>query len=93
MAPWKAEHGSEVCVPLQTQDRLIGFILLGRKRNRDIFSSEDLRLLSTLGTEVAVALENARLYSELRASHIMLTRSDRLAARGHSGCRDCSRDP
>jgi signal transduction histidine kinase len=77
-----AERHSEVCVPLQTQDRLIGFILLGKKRNRDIFSSEDLRLLSTLGTEVAVALENARLYSELRASHIMLTRSDRLAAVG-----------
>ncbi len=77
-----AKRQSEVCVPLRTQDRLIGFILLGKKRNRDIFSSEDLRLLSTLGTEVAVALENARLYSELRASHIMLTRSDRLAAVG-----------
>lgn len=77
-----AERQGEVCVPLRTQDRLIGFVLLGRKRNRDIFSSEDLRLLSALGTEVAVALENARLYAELRASHIMLTRSDRLAAVG-----------
>lgn len=77
-----AERQGEVCVPLRTQGRLIGFILLGKKRNRDIFSSEDLRLLSTLGTEVAVALENARLYSELRASHTMLTRSDRLAAVG-----------
>src|SRR5262249_60669994 len=55
---------------------------LGKKRNRDIFSSEDLRLLSALGTAVAVALENARLYAELRAPHIMLTRSDRLAAVG-----------
>jgi len=77
-----AERQGEVCVPLRTQDLLIGFVLLGRKRNRDIFSSEDLRLLSALGTEVAVALENARLYAELRASHIMLTRSDRLAAVG-----------
>lgn len=73
---------SEVCVPLRTQDRLLGFILLGKKRNRDIYSSEDLQLLSTLGTEVAVALENARLYAELRASQIMLARSDRLAAVG-----------
>jgi len=77
-----AERQGEVCVPLWTQDRLIGFVFLGRKRNRAIFSSEDLRLLSTLGIEVAVALENARLYAELRASHIMLTRSDRLAAVG-----------
>jgi signal transduction histidine kinase len=67
---------------LRTQDRLLGFILLGKKRNRDIYSSEDLQFLSTLGTEVAVALENARLYAELRASQIMLARSDRLAAVG-----------
>lgn len=77
-----AGQNSEVCVPLRTQDRLIGFIFLGKKRNRDIFSSEDLRLLAALGTEVAVALDNARLYAELRASQALLARSDRLAAVG-----------
>jgi two-component system NtrC family sensor kinase len=76
------ERHTEVCVPLRVQDRLIGFVLLGKKRNRDVFSTEDLRLLSTLGTEVAVALENARLYAELRASQVLLARSDRLAALG-----------
>jgi two-component system NtrC family sensor kinase len=76
------EQHTEVCVPLRVQDRLIGFVLLGKKRNRDVFSTEDLRLLSTLGTEVAVALENARLYAELRASQVLLARSDRLAALG-----------
>ena len=76
------EQQSELCVPLRVQDRLIGFVLLGKKRNRDVFSTEDLRLLSTLGTEVAVALENARLYAELRASQVLLARSDRLAALG-----------
>jgi two-component system nitrogen regulation sensor histidine kinase GlnL len=73
---------SEICVPLCVQDQLLGFILLGQKRNRAVFSSEDLRLLATLGTEVAVALDNARLYDELRASQVMLARSDRLAAVG-----------
>lgn len=82
LATTLAEHNSEVCVPLRTQDRLIGFIFLGKKRNRDIFSSEDLRLLATLGTEIAVALDNARLYAELRASQALLARSDRLAAIG-----------
>jgi len=82
LAATLAERRSEVCAPLWAQDQLIGFVLLGKKRNRDVFSSEDLHLLSALCTEVAVALENARLYAELRASHIMLTRSDRLAAVG-----------
>lgn len=76
------ERRAEVCMPLAAQERLLGFLLLGRKRNRDIFSLEDLQLLSTLGAEVAVALENARLYEELRNSQIMLARTDRLAAVG-----------
>lgn len=72
----------EVCAPLIAQERLIGFLSLGKKRNRDIFSTEDLQLLSTVATGVAVALENARLYEELRNSQIMLARTDRLAAVG-----------
>jgi len=82
LATTLAEYQSEICVPLRTQDRLTGFLFLGKKRNRDIFSVQDLHLLSTLGTQVAVALENARLYEELRASHVMLARNDRLAAVG-----------
>jgi signal transduction histidine kinase len=72
----------EVCAPLIAQERLIGFLLLGEKRSRDIFSTDDLQLLSTVATSVAVALENARLYEELRNSQVMLARTDRLAAVG-----------
>jgi signal transduction histidine kinase len=82
LATTLAEYNSEVCVPLRTQGRLLGFVFLGKKRNRDIFSSENLQLLSTLSTQVAIALENARLYGELRLSQVMLARSDRLAAVG-----------
>ncbi len=82
LATTLARRRGEVCVPLRVQNRLLGFILLGRKRNRDTFSAEDLHLLSTLGTQVAVALENACLYEELRASQVLLARSDRLAAIG-----------
>jgi signal transduction histidine kinase len=82
LAATLTELKAEVCVPLSAQERLIGFLLLGRKRNRDVFSVEDLQLLATLGAEVAVALENARLYEELRNSQAMLARTDRLAAVG-----------
>ncbi|MGE0681229.1 MAG: ATP-binding protein [Candidatus Binatia bacterium] len=77
-----AARRGEVCAPLIAQERLLGFLLLGEKRSRDIFSTEDLQLLSTVATGVAVALENARLYEELRNSQIMLARTDRLAAVG-----------
>lgn len=82
LAAVMTERQAEICVPLSAQERLLGFLLLGRKRNREVFSVEDLRVLTTLGAEAAVALENARLYEELRSSQVMLARTDRLAAVG-----------
>ncbi|HEV8712240.1 MAG TPA: ATP-binding protein [Candidatus Binatia bacterium] len=72
----------EVCIPLRLQERLTGFIVLGKKRNRDTFSDEDLHLLSTLANEAAIALQNARLYEDLKRSQQLLARADRLAAVG-----------
>lgn len=76
------EHGWEVCIPLSAGAKLIGFIGLGRKRNLDAFFAEDLELLGTLSAEASVALENARLYDELKRSQEIIHRADRLSALG-----------
>ena len=75
-------NGWEVCIPLTAAGKLVGFISLGRKRTLSAFSAEDLDLLETLGAEAAVALENARLYEELRKSQDIIRRADRLSALG-----------
>ncbi|HVH72873.1 MAG TPA: GAF domain-containing SpoIIE family protein phosphatase [Candidatus Dormibacteraeota bacterium] len=54
---------SEIVVPLLMQDRLIGVLDLESTRPH-AFTLEHERMLSTLGSYVAVALENARLYEE-----------------------------
>ena len=56
---------SEIVVPLLMQDRLIGVLDLESARTH-AFTLEHERMLSTLGSYVAVALENARLYEEAR---------------------------
>jgi signal transduction histidine kinase len=76
------ENGWEVCIPLMIGGKLIGFIGIGRKHNLDAFSAEDLELLGTLAAEASVALENARLYEELKRSHDLIRRADRLSALG-----------
>ena len=58
---------SEIVVPLLMQDRLIGVLDLESTRAH-AFSLEHERMLSTLGSYVAVALENARLYEDARES-------------------------
>jgi signal transduction histidine kinase len=72
----------QVCIPLATAGRLIGFISLGRKGNRDAFFAEDLELLGMLAAETTIALENARLYEELKKSQDIIRRADRLSALG-----------
>jgi len=52
-------------VPIILKDELLGIIASGNKISGDVFTAEDLGLLSTLANQTAVALENTRLYEEI----------------------------
>src|SRR5438105_11182949 len=58
---------SELVVPLLLRDRLIGVLDL-ESCEPHAFTMQHERMLSPLGSYVAVALENARLYQEARES-------------------------
>jgi signal transduction histidine kinase len=72
----------EVSIPLISKGQLIGMINLSHKFNKDIYSHEDVELLSTLANQTASAIENARLYEDLRKSKSYIRRADRLASLG-----------
>ena len=73
---------AEVSIPLVSKGQLVGMINLGYKFNKDIYSHEDIELLSTLANQTAVAIENARLYEDLKRSKSYIRRADRLASLG-----------
>ena len=56
-------HGF-VSVPIQARGRLLGMLSLGRQ-TRDPFDDEDVALLEATAHQIGIALDNARLYSEL----------------------------
>ncbi|GMT48033.1 MAG: phosphohydrolase [bacterium] len=56
-----------ICVPLKTKDRIIG-VLEGINKKDGRFDKSDLELTETLSNYIAVAIENARLYSELKGT-------------------------
>ncbi|MGB9467406.1 MAG: SpoIIE family protein phosphatase [Candidatus Acidiferrum sp.] len=62
---------SELVVPLLLQDRLIGVLDL-ESTEQHAFTAENERMLATLGSYIAVALENARLYEEARENEFRL---------------------
>lgn len=57
-----------VCVPVSTQKSGLLGVLQAVNRTRGDFNRSDLKLLETLGHQVAIAVENANLYTELRNS-------------------------
>ncbi len=55
-----------VFVPLHYEEQMIGFLMLGPRRSGDLYSSDDLDFLAAVGAQSTLALENARLFANLR---------------------------
>lgn len=58
------QAGAALAVPLLAGEQVLGILTLGEKRSGDLYSQEDLELLTTLAHSAALALENARLHEE-----------------------------
>lgn len=59
---------SVLCVPLLVRDKLLGVIYLDNRLKTGVFSEEHLHMLQAFSNQAATALENARLYENLRRS-------------------------
>jgi PAS domain S-box-containing protein len=55
-----------VFVPLLYEEQMIGFLMLGPRRSGDLYTSDDLDFLAAVGAQSTLALENARLFANLR---------------------------
>ena len=71
---------SELVIPLLLKDRCIGVVDL-ESPELDAFSKRDVEILTLLASQAAVAIENARLYEEVRANEERLEKELRFAQR------------
>jgi K+-sensing histidine kinase KdpD len=58
--------GSELLIPLKARDRLVGVLVVGAKLSQQMYSQDDELVLTTLANQVAVAIDNARLYETVQ---------------------------
>ncbi len=83
-----------ICVPLIAKDEPIGALQVLNKKSKKPFSQADFKLLTGMAHQIAVAMENAKLYrrleedfalttQELKITQEKLIRSERLMAMGH----------
>ena len=85
---------SVICVPLISKDEPIGVLQVINKKDGKPFTNSDFKLLTGMAQQVAIAMENAKLYQrlkedfalttrELKMTQEKLIRSERLTAMGH----------
>lgn len=72
------ETRSELAVPLIYKDKVIGVLDLEHTR-RNFFTEDHKRTMMTLAAQVAIAIENARLYQEIARQERRLERDLALA--------------
>jgi HD-GYP domain-containing protein (c-di-GMP phosphodiesterase class II) len=64
-----------ICVPVKTKKKIIGVLEAINKKGKKGFDKEDLSLLISLADQVAIALDNSRLYQELEEMFFQTTDS------------------
>jgi signal transduction histidine kinase len=72
------ETRSLLAVPLRIKERCIGVLEAINKQGGGEFDLEDVETLTTLASQAAVAIENARLVGDLRRAYERLGELDRL---------------
>ncbi len=63
----EGDNDSSLCVPLLSNDKVIGVLNIRTKMNGEDFTELDLNLASQLASIAAVAIENAGLHDELHS--------------------------
>jgi adenylate cyclase len=68
---------SAMCVPLWKKDNIIGVIQLGSIRIDNHFDQDDLQLLQTISSQMAMVIEQASLNEQIREEERMRERLER----------------
>ena len=64
-----------LCVPIKVKKKVIGVLEAVNKRGGEGFNQADLALFNSLADQVAIALDNARLYQELEETFFQTAES------------------
>jgi putative nucleotidyltransferase with HDIG domain len=63
------DNSIELLVPLKNNGHLAGILLLSNKISREPYSKEERRLLEAVSADVAVNIDNANLYENMKQKH------------------------
>jgi len=71
-----------VVVPIMLQGKMLGALYLENSLTAQAFPAKGLKVLDLLASQAAIALENARLYAELRRAKLCMSYAENLSLTG-----------
>lgn len=80
---WLKQLDMDIYIPIHAQGEWVGLLTLGPKRSGDRYFEPDMVLLATLADQTAVALDNARLFDDLKARNEEIKRLNEALARAN----------
>lgn len=82
----KMDHlTANILIPMLRENVLIGFIVLGSRKQKEMYSADMIDILSVVGNEVALAVENAIFYEESGKDWTQRAHDSRLKTMGAMG--------
>lgn len=73
---------ADLVLPIYIEDKLLAFIVFGRKESGKSFTEEDLSVFSSLTNQIALAIENAQFYEEVKRTQEQLFQAEKMATIG-----------
>jgi signal transduction histidine kinase len=76
------EKGWVVVTPIFIRERLLGYILLGKKRTEKDYTVEELELLEAFSNQAALAISRALIYRDMSLKDKQIMQAEKMAAIG-----------
>lgn len=76
------EKGWVLAAPILLKEKLVGFLLLGRKRNQKDYTEEEIELLEAFLNQVALAVSRALAYRDMSLKDKQILQAEKMAAIG-----------
>ncbi|MBP7739005.1 MAG: GAF domain-containing protein [Spirochaetes bacterium] len=72
-------HKIKMIVPSFIENRLLGFLVMGEKQNKSIYTEDDLQIFELLSHQTAMAIENCIFLEERKKTQERLFQAEKLA--------------
>jgi signal transduction histidine kinase len=75
--------GAELFIPLRAKGELVGILAVGSKLSEEAYSQDDQLTMITLSNQMAVAIDNARLYEQAQQEIAERKRAEEALRKAH----------